>query len=385
MASVTLDRVCKTYRSERGEVEAVKDVTLDIADKEFVVLVGPSGCGKSTTLRMVAGLEDISSGTIRIGDRVVNQVAPKDRDIAMVFQNYALYPHMSVFKNMSFGLKMRKFPAAEIKQRVNDAATLLGISNLLDRKPKQLSGGERQRVAVGRAIVRDPKVFLFDEPLSNLDAQLRVQMRSELKKLHRRLRTTIIYVTHDQEEAMTLGDRIVVMKDGHVQQSGRPLDVYLHPINRFVARFVGTPPMNLFDGQLVEGPDGLAFQTSGRGIRLPEALAKKAASFSGQPMVLGARPESLTIAALAKGADSTAQDRLAMKVQLVELLGESADVYLQADNQQPVVARVSSRLDVTEGETVDVVLDPSRLHLFEREGMGRNVGLEHAGVSSGAN
>src|SRR5271169_6346448 len=252
MASVVLDKVSKIYP---GGVRAVSSIDLTVGDEEFIVLVGPSGCGKTTTLRMVAGLEDISEGTIRIGERVVNQVAPKDRDIAMVFQNYALYPHMTVYKNMAFGLKLRGMPKAQIKQRVGEAAKILEIEHLLQRKPRQLSGGERQRVAVGRAIVREPAAFLFDEPLSNLDAKLRVTTRAELKRLHLRLKTTTIYVTHDQEEAMTLGDRIVVMRDGIIQQADTPLNTYNYPVNRFVAGFIGMPPMNFFDGaiKLVDG------------------------------------------------------------------------------------------------------------------------------------
>jgi len=248
MAQVLLEKVCKVYS---GGVKAVNDVFLTVQDGEFVVLVGPSGCGKTTTLRMIAGLEDISDGTIKIGERVVNDVPPKDRDIAMVFQNYALYPHMSVYKNMAFGLKLRKLPKAQIHERVTDAAKVLGIEHLLDRKPKALSGGQRQRVAVGRAIVRHPKAFLFDEPLSNLDAKMRVETRAELKKLHRRLKTTTIYVTHDQEEAMTLGDRVVVMKDGEVQQVDGPLKIYDQPVNKFVAGFLGTPPMTFLPGRLL--------------------------------------------------------------------------------------------------------------------------------------
>src|SRR5213082_548374 len=256
MAQVTLRKVIKKY----DEVHAVRGVDLDIADKEFIVLVGPSGCGKTTTLRMIAGLEEITGGTIRIGDRVVNDVPPKDRDIAMVFQNYALYPHMTVYKNMAFGLKLRGMPKKQIEQRVMEAATILDIKHLLDRKPKALSGGQRQRVAVGRAIVREPAAFLFDEPLSNLDAKLRVTTRAELKRLHHRLKTTTIYVTHDQEEAMTLGDRIVAMKDGRVQQADTPLNVYNKPINRFVAGFIGMPPMNFFDGRLSVTDGRLMFE-----------------------------------------------------------------------------------------------------------------------------
>ena len=269
MASVVLKSVTKRY----GNVTAVNSIDLEIKDKEFIVLVGPSGCGKSTTLRMVAGLEEISDGTISIGDTVVNDVPPKDRDIAMVFQNYALYPHMDVYNNMAFGLKLRKFPKAEIDRRVKEAAKLLGIENLLDRKPKALSGGQRQRVAVGRAIVREPKVFLMDEPLSNLDAKLRVQMRAELSKLDNRLQTTIIYVTHDQTEAMTMGDRIVVMKDGFIQQVGAPLEIYNNPNNIFVAGFIGSPAMNFLDATLRKQGDKYVIDTKGFKVEIPAEKA----------------------------------------------------------------------------------------------------------------
>ncbi len=269
MAKVLMEKLNKHY----GEVKAVKDLDLEIPDKEFVVLVGPSGCGKTTTLRMVAGLEDITAGDIYIDDKVVNHLPPKDRDIAMVFQNYALYPHMTVYQNMAFGLTLRKFPKAEIEQRVKEAAEVLNIGELLQRKPKALSGGQRQRVAVGRAIVRKPKVFLFDEPLSNLDAKLRVQMRVELKKLHERLQTTIIYVTHDQVEAMTMGDRIVVMKDGLKQQVGPPLELYFKPANKFVAGFIGSPAMNFIEGDLLSEGGGFYFQAAGMKLRVPKEKA----------------------------------------------------------------------------------------------------------------
>jgi multiple sugar transport system ATP-binding protein len=288
MALVSIRNVNKVYD---GGVHAVKDVSLEIRDKEFVVFVGPSGCGKTTTLRMVAGLESITSGDIAIDDTVVNLLPPMDRDIAMVFQNYALYPHMSVYKNMAFGLKMRKFDAADIDKRVKHAAGILGIENLLDRKPRQLSGGQRQRVALGRAIVRDPKVFLFDEPLSNLDAKLRVQMRVELKKLHERLGTTAIYVTHDQVEAMTLGDRVVVMKDGVVQQMGEPLELYNTPANRFVAGFIGSPAMNFADVTLAQSGGKLWAEAPGLRIALPEPIARRANGHSGNKATLGVRPE----------------------------------------------------------------------------------------------
>src|SRR2546421_599302 len=293
MAQVVLKDLNKKY----DEVHAVKDVNLHIRDKEFMVLVGPSGCGKSTTLRMVAGLEEISAGEIVIGDRVVNDLPPKDRDIAMVFQNYALYPHMTVYDNMAFGLKMRKFPKAEIEKRVQDAADILGIRELLKRKPRQLSGGQRQRVAVGRAIVRHPQVFLFDEPLSNLDAKLRVQMRVELKRLHDRLETTAIYVTHDQVEAMTLGDRVVVMKDGLVQQVGEPLALYERPANRFVAGFIGSPAMNFMSVTLEWTEQALWAHAPGIRLAIPPVNASPLGPYKGPRVTLGIRPEDPPIAA----------------------------------------------------------------------------------------
>src|SRR5712675_866445 len=292
MAQVTMRSLNKMY----DEVHAVKDVNLDIRDKVFVVLVGPSGCGKTTTLRMVAGLDSITSGRVLINDKVVNELAPMDRDIAMVFQNYALYPHMSVYDNMAFGLKMRKFDKPEIQKRVREAADVLGIGEYLKRKPRQLSGGQRQRVALGRAIVRHPQVFLFDEPLSNLDAKLRVQMRVELKKLHLRLGTTAIYVTHDQVEAMTLGDRVVVMKDGVVQQVGEPLELYNQPANKFVAGFIGSPAMNFAAVTVTEANGSLIAQNSGLRIKLPEETARRLRGHVGHEVMLGIRPEDLTVA-----------------------------------------------------------------------------------------
>ena len=293
MVEVVLENVTKVYP---GGVTAVRGISLRIRPREFVVLVGPSGCGKSTTLRMIAGLEEITEGTIRIGDRVVNDVPPKDRDIAMVFQNYALYPHMTVYKNMAFALKIRKHPKAEIDRRVREAAKILGIEELLNRRPKALSGGQRQRVAVGRAIVRNPKASLFDEPLSNLDAKLRVEMRAELKRLHRQLSTTTIYVTHDQEEAMTLGDRIVVMKDGLIHQDGAPLEVYERPVNRFVAGFVGTPPMNFLAGRLVADEGGLWFDEGTARVKLSAAQAGLLTAWAGKDVVMGVRPEAMAVA-----------------------------------------------------------------------------------------
>lgn len=293
MASLSLKNVCKVYPNG---FEAVKDFNLEIADKEFIIFVGPSGCGKSTTLRMIAGLEDISSGELKIGDRVVNDVEPKDRDIAMVFQNYALYPHMSVYDNMAFGLKLRKVPKDQIDKMVKEAAKILDLTPLLDRKPKALSGGQRQRVAMGRAIVRNPKVFLMDEPLSNLDAKLRVQMRVEISKLHQRLGTTIIYVTHDQTEAMTLGTRIVVMKDGVIQQVDTPQNLYEKPQNLFVAGFMGSPQMNFLDAKVKVSGNSASLEIAGRNIVLPEAKAKKliAGGYDGKTVTFGIRPENIS-------------------------------------------------------------------------------------------
>jgi multiple sugar transport system ATP-binding protein len=356
MAQVLLKDLNKKY----DEVHAVKDVNLHIRDKEFIVLVGPSGCGKSTTLRMVAGLEEITAGEIAIGDRVVNDLPPKDRDIAMVFQNYALYPHMTVYDNMAFGLKMRKFPKAEIQKRVGEAAEILGIHDLLKRKPRQLSGGQRQRVAVGRAIVRHPQVFLFDEPLSNLDAKLRVQMRVELKRLHDRLETTAIYVTHDQVEAMTLGDRVVVMRDGWIQQVGEPLELYTRPSNRFVAGFIGSPAMNFAD-VTIQGSDGsMAAQGTGLKIGVPPAAAGRLAAYKGQRVTLGVRPEDLR---LASGADQSAYVIDAV-VDVVEPLGSEILLDVKA-GPNSLVARVEPTVRLKVHDTVRLAVNPERLHFFD--------------------
>ena len=377
MAQVTLQSVKKTYPNG---FQAVKDFNLDIKDGEFVVFVGPSGCGKSTTLRMIAGLEDVSSGTISIGGRVVNDVHPKDRDIAMVFQSYALYPHMSVYKNMAFALKLRGVPKAEIDKRVNEAARILGLSDLLDRKPKQLSGGQRQRVAVGRAIVREPKAFLFDEPLSNLDAKLRVTTRGELKSLHQRLKTTTIYVTHDQEEAMTLGDRIVVMSNGLIQQCDTPLEVYRNPVNRFVAAFVGTPPMNFFEGTLERGGSGLEFvegssDPSGKPYRLavPAAKASRVESFIGKPIVLGLRPQMLTHRADGGGAGGGGGPAMTMQVKVVEPLGDQMDVACSTPKHGHVVARLHAFDGVKAGQSIALAVDMDAAHFFEPGEFGRNL------------
>ncbi|GAB4186414.1 MAG: sn-glycerol-3-phosphate ABC transporter ATP-binding protein UgpC [Phycisphaeraceae bacterium] len=344
MAEVLLDNVVKIYP---GDVRAVDNITLHIQDEEFIVLVGPSGCGKSTTLRMVAGLEEISEGTIRIGDRIVNDVPPKDRDIAMVFQNYALYPHMTVYKNMAFGLKLRKVPKAEIDQKVRHAAEILGITHLLDRKPKALSGGQRQRVAVGRAIVRNPACFLFDEPLSNLDAKLRVETRAELKRLHHRLQTTTIYVTHDQEEAMTLGDRVVVMSEGLIQQCDTPLNVYNHPVNRFVASFVGTPPMNFLDGRLVGQGNDLTFEGAGIRVKLTPEQAQLCQGKVGQEVVIGIRPEAMHLRPI-DGANDEDQ-AIDVTIGVVEPLGSTMDLYTQTREKRTSRRPCQGRADRRRG------------------------------------
>ncbi|MCA1660161.1 MAG: sn-glycerol-3-phosphate ABC transporter ATP-binding protein UgpC [Verrucomicrobiaceae bacterium] len=367
MASVSVRNVYKIYPGDRGkDVTAVNDVSIEIADREFVVLVGPSGCGKSTTLRMVAGLEEISRGDIYIGDRRVNDVPPKDRDIAMVFQNYALYPHMSVYDNMAFGLKLRRFPKPEIRKRVEDAATILGIQELLERKPKALSGGQRQRVAVGRAIVRQPKVFLFDEPLSNLDAKMRVQMRTEITKLHQRLQATMIYVTHDQIEAMTMGDRIVVMNAGVVQQNDTPLKLYNEPVNLFVAGFLGSPPMNIIHGSLKQDRDALVFSEMNGGtiqVRLPASARPGAREFTGKPMLLGVRPEDIEVAQFAKGQESATS--FPAIIDIVEPMGAETNLYLQT-GVHTVICRTQRPLDHREaGHRMQFELNSKKAHLFD--------------------
>ena len=362
MASLTLENVCKVYPNG---FEAVKNFNLDIQDKEFIIFVGPSGCGKSTTLRMIAGLEDISSGTLKIGDRVVNDVEPKDRDIAMVFQNYALYPHMTVYDNMAFGLKLRKVPKAEIDRMVKDAAKILDLTNLLDRKPKALSGGQRQRVAMGRAIVRNPKVFLMDEPLSNLDAKLRVQMRTEIAKLHQRLGTTIIYVTHDQTEAMTLGTRIVVMKDGVIQQVDTPQNLYDKPCNLFVAGFMGSPQMNFLDAEVEVNGDKAALKIAGQSIELPPAKAKKVieGGYAGKTVTFGIRPEDVDDSEMVV---STSKAVFESTINVYELLG--AEVYLYFDLAGfPVTARVDSRTTARPGDKVKFAFDVEKIHVFDKE------------------
>ena len=362
MASLSLTNVCKKYPNG---FEAVKNFNLEIADKEFIIFVGPSGCGKSTTLRMIAGLEDISSGELKIGDRVVNDVEPKDRDIAMVFQNYALYPHMTVYDNMAFGLKLRKVPKDEIDKMVREAARILDLTALLERKPKALSGGQRQRVAMGRAIVRNPKVFLMDEPLSNLDAKLRVQMRIEIAKLHQRLGTTIIYVTHDQTEAMTLGTRIVVMKDGVVQQVDTPQNLYEKPQNLFVAGFMGSPQMNFLDAVVkVEGAVA-NLVIGGKSIPLPADKSKKLidGGYNGKTVTFGIRPEDVYDAPdyIAKAACVFESE-----VKVYELLG--AEVFLYFDlADYPITARVDPRTTARPGDAIKFAFDVEKIHVFDKE------------------
>ena len=360
MSSLSLDKINKKYPNG---FHAVKDFTLDIEDKEFIIFVGPSGCGKSTTLRMIAGLEDITSGTLKIDGKVVNDVEPKDRDIAMVFQNYALYPHMTVYDNMAFGLKLRKTDKAEIEKRVHEAAKILDLEHLLDRKPKALSGGQRQRVAMGRAIVRNPKVFLMDEPLSNLDAKLRVQMRSEISKLHQRLGTTFIYVTHDQTEAMTLGTRIVVMKDGVVQQVDSPQNLYEKPDNLFVAGFMGSPQMNFLDGVVKVSGDQVTVTVAGKDLVLPADKAENVKAYDGKTVIFGIRPENISDSEEVIAKSQAVYDA---KIDVYELLG--AEVFLYFDLEgTPVTARVNPKTTARPGDTIKIAFDMDKCHVFDKE------------------
>jgi multiple sugar transport system ATP-binding protein len=363
MASLELKNV---YKKFDGGVVAVSDFNLDIADKEFIILVGPSGCGKTTTLRMIAGLEEISEGEIYIGDVLVNDVQPKDRDIAMVFQNYALYPHMTVFDNMAFGLKLRKTPKDDIRRRVHEAAKILDIEHLLDRKPKALSGGQRQRVALGRAIVREPKVFLMDEPLSNLDAKLRVQMRIEISRLHQKLQTTIIYVTHDQVEAMTMGTRIVVMKDGYIQQVDSPQTLYEKPVNMFVGGFIGSPQMN-FLNVTAEEKDGIVYlRFQDTTLKLTEAKSKKLidSGYMGREIVMGIRPEHLHDEAMYL--EQFPESLIEAKLDVKEMLGAETNLFLFMGDV-PVTARVNPRTTAKEGEMVQLAVNVNHVHLFDKE------------------
>ena len=361
MASIKFDHVNKRF----GEVHVLKDLNIDIDDQEFLVLVGPSGCGKTTALRCLAGLEEITDGNIYIGDRVVNDVPPKDRDIAMVFQSYALYPHMSVYDNMAFGLKLRKTPKTEIDKRVKEAADMLSIGHLLDRKPKALSGGQRQRVALGRAIVRNPAVFLMDEPLSNLDAKLRVQTRAEISKLHQRLKTTFIYVTHDQTEALTMGTRIAVMKDGLLQQLDTPQTLYDHPANMFVAGFIGSPSMNFFEAKIDRGNGGVVIDLGSFQLPVPAALADSVNAHIGKPVYLGIRPEDVhDTNYVPRGVDENA--KIVTRVNVVEPLGSEVYAYIENGGKE-MVARLDPRTTARVGQPLEVSVDMSKMHIFDRE------------------
>lgn len=361
MAKVILRKLNKIYPNG---THAVIDADFEVKDKEFVVLVGPSGCGKTTTLRMIAGLEDITAGELYIGDKLVNDIPPKDRDIAMVFQNYALYPHMTVYDNMAFGLKLRKLPTNVIKERVEEAANILRIEKLLFNKPKELSGGQKQRVALGRAIVRKPQVFLFDEPLSNLDAKLRVQTRAELSRLHTRLQTTMIYVTHDQIEAMTMGERIVVMKDGLSQQIDSPLNLYQKPLNKFVAGFMGTPPMNFIETELVHEGNAYWLEEGHFRIKLPDDYKELVKDYVGKKLTLGIRPEDIYDKLLYK--ESAPENTIKITVEVVEPLGSELLVYFSTGKSQ-IVARLEPRSEVKVNQDVEMVLDLSKIHLFDIE------------------
>ena len=363
MASLSLKHIYKKYP---GGVTAVSDFCLEIQDKEFVIFVGPSGCGKSTTLRMIAGLEEITEGELYIADKLMNDIAPKDRDIAMVFQNYALYPHMTVFENMAFGLKLRKTPKEEIKRRVEEAAEILGITHLLDRKPKAMSGGQKQRVALGRAIVRNPKVFLLDEPLSNLDAKLRATMRTELTKIHKRVGTTFVYVTHDQVEAMTMATRIVVMKDGFIQQVDSPQTLYDKPVNMFVAGFIGTPQMNFINATLEKKDDGTYICFEGNSLRLPDEKAANPVlnDYIGKEVIAGIRPECIHDEPIYL--ETMKENVIDVDVDITELMG--AEIYLYINiGEQNAIAKVSSRSQARAGDTIKVAIEANRVHLFDKD------------------
>jgi len=363
MARVQFDHVYKSF----NKVEVVHDINMDVADKEFLVLVGPSGCGKSTCLRMIAGLEDVTSGEIRIGDKVVNNVDPKDRDIAMVFQNYALYPHMTVYDNMAFGLKLRHIPSQDIKKRVEDAADILGLEKLLKRKPKELSGGQRQRVALGRALVRSAQVFLLDEPLSNLDAKLRVQTRAEISKIHQRVQTTFVYVTHDQTEAMTMGTRIAVLNGGFIQQIGAPQELYDHPTNLFVAGFIGSPAMNFFDDvQVVTDGDTTKITMGDIGqVEVPPLYLHSARDAAGKKLILGIRPEHLSDMSLLSEAERVGSS-MSAPVEIVEHLGSELLVYMTVQGKQ-MVARIDPRSKASIGQTINLHIDTEHIHLFDAD------------------
>jgi multiple sugar transport system ATP-binding protein len=362
MAAVRLRNLTKHF----GKVTAVEKLTLDINDKEFLVLVGPSGCGKTTALRMIAGLEEATEGEIYIDARLVNDISPKDRDIAMVFQNYALYPHMTVYDNMAFGLKLRKFPRAEIQRRVHEAAQMLGLGELLTRRPKELSGGERQRVALGRAIVREPKVFLMDEPLSNLDAKLRVQTRAELIKLHRRLGITTIYVTHDQVEAMTMGDRIAVLKDGVMHQVDTPMELYNRPANLFVASFIGSPAMNFIPGTVVPSDGGYLIDAGDFKLRLPQSHAERARRKEGGSVIFGIRPDDIYDRSLPTPVPATPENSVQLMVDVTEPMGASVYAYLTS-GRHTLIADLDAETRAKDGQSLDVVFDMEKSHIFDPE------------------
>lgn len=361
MAQIRLEGVSKTYK---GGVKAVDSLSVDINSKEFMVLVGPSGCGKSTTLRMIAGLEEVTDGNIWIEDRCVNNIPAKDRDISMVFQNYALYPHMTVFENMAFGLKLRKYPKAEISRRVSEATEILGIQKLIDRRPGQLSGGERQRVALGRAIVRKPKAFLFDEPLSNLDAKMRVQMRTEIHKLRLRLQTTFVYVTHDQTEALTLGDRIMVMRDGKVQQCADPMTIYDRPANKFVAGFIGTPPISLMEGRIIRKERKYFFDEGTFQVKLVEEMYKMIAPYEGKNVTFGIRSEDIYDKLFVS--EASPEHTICATCEVVEPMGSEVYVYLNS-GKNAFIARVNAHNRPEVNRDMDLVFDMSKVHFFDPE------------------
>ncbi|MFT8321760.1 MAG: ABC transporter ATP-binding protein [Bacillus sp. (in: firmicutes)] len=361
MVRLRFEHVKKKYKND---AYTVKDFHLEVKDKEFLVLVGPSGCGKSTTLRMIAGLEDITEGNFYIGDKLVNDLAPKDRDIAMVFQNYALYPHMTVFENMAFSLKLRKVPKKEIEKQVQEAAKILDLDHLLKRKPKALSGGQRQRVALGRAIVRNPQVFLMDEPLSNLDAKLRVQMRSEISKLHKRLETTFVYVTHDQTEAMTMGDRIVVMYNGEIQQVATPTDIYDFPVNKYVAGFIGSPAMNFIEGTIIEESTNLYFSTQGVKVQVSKKddYILRSKGYVGQEVILGIRPEDFYMEAM----NIDTYEELSAEIEVVENMGSELYLYLK-NNAIPLTAKVKNKGEYSSGDHITLAIDMNKCHYFDKK------------------
>lgn len=361
MAQVSLRNLTKVFP---GNIMAVNDINIGIENKEFLVLVGPSGCGKSTTLRMIAGLETITEGEVWIGNKVVNNIPAKDRDIAMVFQNYALYPHMTAYENMSFALRLRRFPKTEINERVKEAAEILGIAKLLNRRPRELSGGQRQRVAVGRAIVRKPMVFLFDEPLSNLDAKMRVQMRTELNKLHIKLQSTMIYVTHDQTEAMTMGDRIVVMKDGLIQQVADPITLYDKPVNKFVAGFIGSPPMNFVNGRIIKKDSKFYFTENGFKVKVVEDMHPKIAPYEGKEIIFGIRPEDIYDKLFVS--DASQDNMVKAVVEIIEPMGAEVFLYITA-GKSSLIARVGGHDRPDVGQDMDMVFDMSKAHFFNSD------------------